>query len=124
MKSLRDHQVEIQNHSLRAQRIAKRAGRPDRNRILEHQEAVDSADRAAEQCERALADLQALDIYCLDPIHGLALIPFVHRSELAWFVFDLFDSDPLRHWRYHHDPLEMRRPIAEAIDTSGSNYVV
>ena len=44
------------------------------------------------------------------------MVPFIYNGQLAWFVFDLFDdSDPLRFWRYHQDPLETRRPIAEAL---------
>ena len=57
--------------------------------------------------------LQAIDVYCLDPIQGLALIPFVHDKQLAWFVYDLFDAEPLRFWRYHEDSFETRRPLAE-----------
>ena len=26
-------------------------------------------------------------------VNGLALIPFVHEDQLAWFIFDLFATD-------------------------------
>jgi len=125
MKSLRDIQIESQNHSLRAERLAKRAGRPDRDRIINQQEALESADEASERFRRTLADLHDLDIYCLDAIRGLALIPFAQNKQLAWYVFDLFDKDPLLHWRFHDDPLETRRSVADlAKPPSGDNYVV
>ena len=50
-------------------------------------------------------------ITCLDPIKGQALFPFVHKKRLAWFLFDLFETDPLRFWRYQDDPEDVRRPI-------------
>jgi hypothetical protein len=55
----------------------------------------------------------ALDIYSLDPLKGIALIPTVHDQRLAWFVYDLFDAEDIRFWRYHDDALEARRPIAD-----------
>ncbi len=54
-----------------------------------------------------------IDVYLLDPVRGVAFVPFQKEEELAWFVFDLFDCDDLKTWRFHQDPLEMRRPIAE-----------
>jgi hypothetical protein len=55
-----------------------------------------------------------MDVYCLDPAGGLALIPFRKGDNLAWYVADLFEPDGLRTWRYHHDPLSERRPITDA----------
>jgi hypothetical protein len=51
------------------------------------------------------------DVFLLDPVRGLALIPFQQGEELAWFVFDAFDQNGLTSWRYHKDPLETRRPM-------------
>ena len=74
------------------------------------------AGEADERFHDALDELHTLDVYCLDPVAGLALIPFAVEKRLAWYVFDLFDEeDPLRFWRYHQDPLEKRWPIAEAL---------
>ncbi len=49
----------------------------------------------------------------LDPVHGQALVPFVHEEQLAWYVFDLFDPQPLRFWRFQSDPDETRRPLTQ-----------
>jgi Uncharacterized conserved protein (DUF2203) len=116
MRSLRDHCLEAQQHHLTAHRLAKRPGRPNRTAILALTGAVETAKEAEERFHQALDELHTLDVYCLDPVAGLALIPFAKEDRLAWFVFDLFDqSDSLRFWRYHQDPLEQRRPIAEAL---------
>ena len=75
---------------------------------------------ANERFEAGLQELLDLNVYCLDPVHGLALLPFAHADQLAWFVFDLFEPDPLRFWRYHTDPLATRRPLSELEATPGS----
>jgi len=126
MRSLRECQIEVQTHSLRAKRLAGQAGRPNRARILSQQLATEAVTEAMERVQKSLVDLHTLDIYCLDAIRGLALIPFVHDNQLAWFIFDLFEpGESLTQWRYHQDPIEKRRPIAEAIEqTPGNNYVV
>ena len=38
-------------------------------------------------------------------------MPFVHDGKPAWYVFDLFDSQPIRSWRYQSDPDETRRTL-------------
>jgi hypothetical protein len=115
MRSLREHRLEAQQQDRMAQRLAKQPRRANRTAILAHTAAVQAAKEAEECFHEALEELHILDVYCLDPVAGLALIPFAMDNRLAWFVFDLFDpSDPIRFWRYHQDPLEARRPIAEA----------
>ncbi len=116
MKSLREHRLEAQQHRLTAARLAARPGRPDRAALIAQQEAADEAHRADERFQQALDELQVLDVYCLDPVAGQALIPFVHEDQLAWYVCDLFDSTPLQFWRYHSDSLETRRPLTEIPD--------
>ena len=37
---------------------------------------------------------------------------FVQDDQPAWYVFDLFDSQPIRSWRYRRDPEATRRPLA------------
>src|SRR5581483_9906868 len=116
MRSLREHCLEAQQEQLKAHRLAKRPGRPNRTAILALTGAADAAKDAEDRFHQALDELHTLDIYCLDPVAGLALIPFAKEERLAWFVFDLFDETPsIRFWRFHQDPLEERRPIAEAL---------
>jgi hypothetical protein len=112
MRSVREHQLEAQRQHLAATRLAQRPGRPDRATLIAQEEASRAADRAKERFQEALIELHRLDVYCIDPIAGQALIPFVHDNQLAWFVYDLFDDKPLDSWRYHTDPLEKRRPVS------------
>jgi hypothetical protein len=113
VRSLRDSQLALQTEQVTARRLAERPGRPDRGTLI----ALDNARRAEATAEAerdaALEELHTLDIYCLDPVRGEALIPFEHDKQLAWYVFDLFDDAPFRFWRLHSDPLDTRRPIAD-----------
>jgi hypothetical protein len=113
MNSLREQKLEAQAQQRRAQKLANRPGRPDRGSIIALEDARAAGRKAEEGFDNALHELHFLDIYCVDPIEGCALIPFVHDKQLAWFVYDLFAPDALRSWRYHSDPLETRRPLDE-----------
>jgi len=113
LRSLREHRLEAVTQHRSAERLAQRPGRPDRETLIAQTESTKAAVQADERFGEALAELQALDIYLIDPIAGQALIPFVHDENLAWYVYDAFDPQPLQFWRYHSDPLDTRRPIAE-----------
>src|SRR3954471_17860729 len=80
VQSVRDHRLQAQTHSLRAARLAGRPGRPDRDTLIAREEAGRAADRAQEAFDDALAELNRLDVYCLDPVNGQAFIPFVHED--------------------------------------------
>lgn len=67
-----------------------------------------------EEHATALEELDSLDIQLLDAVGGQALVPFVHDDQLAWYVFDLFDSQPIRSWRFQSDPDETRRKLTAA----------
>lgn len=114
MRSLREHKLEALRHRLTAQRLADRPGRPDRKSLIAQDETLRDAQRSETQFQEALEDLEKIDVYPLQPVHGRALVPFVHEEQLAWFVYDLFEPEPLRFWRFHSDPLETRRPITKA----------
>jgi hypothetical protein len=111
LRSLREHALEALQYYHRARRLANRPGRPDRSALIAQQEAEHEARRADQRFRDDLAELQALDIYTLDPVQGLALVPFVYNDQLAWYIFDLFDTQPLRFWRYQSDPEDTRRPV-------------
>ena len=108
--SLRDHWLELQNKQLAVRRLQD-APRPKRREIIALEEISDDARQAEDKFEDALAELMEQDVFLLDPVRGLALIPFQEGEELAWFVFDAFDKNGLTSWRYHKDPLETRRPM-------------
>jgi hypothetical protein len=113
MRSLRDDRLEAQAQQRWADRLAGRPGRPDRTARIEHEEALRGAREFTAKFEGGVQELLSLNIYCLDPVRGLALVPFAHGDQLAWLVFDLFEKDNLTAWRYHDDPLTTRRPLAE-----------
>jgi hypothetical protein len=115
MTSIREHWLDAVGHDLRMRRLAAEPGQPDRNRLIAHAEAVEGGQRANDKLQEALEELHGLDIYCVDPVQGEALIPFKHSNQLAWFVYNQFDRDPLRFWRYHDDPFDTRRPLVEAL---------
>lgn len=118
-QSLRDHWLDMQQAKQGIQRIDSRPGRPDRKALISRQEAVRSADIAESELEDDLRELQNLSIYSLDPGRGLALVPFRQGNELAWYVFDLFAPKGLESWRFHEDPVEMRRPLEQILDKQG-----
>ncbi len=75
-------------------------------------EDVQTRQENAETCfNETLEELMNINVYLLDPIRGLALIPFRKEDDLAWYVFDQFDDHGLSGWRYHNDPLEECRPL-------------
>jgi hypothetical protein len=115
MRTLRESQLAAARCQLAARRLEQKPGVPDRTALIEREEQLKEGQRAEARFREALEELHALDVYCLDPVQGEALIPFVCDKELAWFVFDLFASDLVASWRFQTDPLEKRRPIAEAL---------
>jgi hypothetical protein len=113
--SLREHWLEARQARLQVRRID-RPGRPDRHALILRAEAGRAAELAEERFGEALDELKVLDVTCLDPAQGLALIPFRHGDDLAWFVFDLFAPQGLDAWRFHADPPHTRRPLVSSPD--------
>jgi hypothetical protein len=113
VRSLREHWLHVQSVRRQIQRLGSRPGRPDRQALIRRAVAVKELDQADSKLEETFAELKAIDVYCLDPAQGLALIPFGKGDELAWYVFDLFSPQGLEAWRFHDDPLEMRRPLEQ-----------
>ena len=111
LRSLREHTLEASACRRRLRQIDQRPGRPDRDALIAMQEADNAARRAEEHASAADDELTALDIRPLDPVHGQALVPFVHEEQLAWYVFDLFDPQLFRFWRFQSDPDDTRRPL-------------
>ncbi len=112
VSSLREHHLEWQARRLEVQRPAARSGRPDRAALIARGHASHEVDRAAERALEAAEELADLDVFCLDPSDGQALVPFLYDEQLAWYLFDVFDErKPLRYWRFDNDPAETRRPI-------------
>jgi hypothetical protein len=113
--SLREHWLEAAAKHQLAARLDARPGRPDRALLVAKAEALRDAQESENRYLDARDELTALDIYCIEPARGEALVAFVYQNQLAWFVFDLFDPEHYRSWRYHTDPLDTRRPVADVI---------
>lgn len=118
--SLREHWLSAQSGKRTAALLDARPGASKRERILATQAAREDEDRAETRFQDALAELSSLDVFLIDPVCGLALIPFRKDEDLAWFVFDQFDGRGLVGWRLHEDPLEQRRPLAQLDDSVDS----
>jgi hypothetical protein len=115
VRSLRDHWLEAAAKHQLADRYDSRPGRPDRALLIAKAETVREAQEAETRYLDARDELTALDIYCIEPTRGEALVAFLHEDQVAWFIFELFDPRHIRFWRYHNDPLDTRRPIGDAI---------
>ena len=110
-RSLREHYLEILAKRREAQLFTERQGQPDRRALIEEQEARRDLEKAEQDYQDALEELGELSVRPLDPGQGTALVPFSQHHQLAWYVFDPSDSQPIRSWRYHSDPDETRRAL-------------
>jgi hypothetical protein len=113
LRSLRDSLLKAKQHGLAAHRLATRPGRLNRASLIARAEAIQESRVAYDAVDDGMEELRSLGINCLDPVQGEALVPFLTRQQLAWFIYDLFAEEPLRHWRFNTDPPETRRPIEE-----------
>jgi len=118
--SLREHWLDVQFHVRQAALLGQRPGRKGRDRILAEQLAEANTERADSRFQDALAELSKIDVFLLDPVQGLALIPFRKGDDLGWFVYDQFDRRGLVGWRMHEDPLEQRRPLKLLDETAAT----
>jgi hypothetical protein len=123
LRSLREAYLDARIHERARKRLAQRPGRPTRVDLIDQDEAGRGAERGYARLQEVLQELQELDLYSLDPLGGVALIPVLHDNQLAWLVFELFADDPLRFWRFHKDSLDTRRPVAEMLGESENHLV-
>jgi hypothetical protein len=110
-RSLREHYLVILAKRRELKALAGCHGRPDCKALIEEQEARRDLQKAEQDYQDALDELTELEVQPLDPVQGTVLMPFVHDDQRAWYVFDLFDSQPIRFWRYESDPDETRRAL-------------
>jgi hypothetical protein len=113
LRSLRNDWLKMQQEHRTLQRIDARPGRADRNLMIARQETSRNFELAKAQFDETWEELTSVNVYCLDPALGLAMLPFRQGDELAWFVFDLFSDEGVESWRFHSDPFEKRRSLAD-----------
>ena len=109
--SARDNWLDVQNRKLVVRRLTEL--KPTRENLIDMAEARRELDRAESQLRDTLRELRRIHVFILDPVEGLALIPFQRGEDLAWFVFDLIAERGIVAWRWHTDELGHRRPIEE-----------
>jgi hypothetical protein len=112
-KSLRDAWLEMRQAQSRVRHLEARPGRPDRETLVQLKESQHDIERAESRLEETIEEMLPLSAYCIDPAAGLVVVPTLCKETLAWFIFDLFDTQGLASWRLHSDPIEMRRPLSE-----------
>ena len=110
--SLREHWLEVLNVQRQLDRSAKPKAPAKRQQLLEKQTRQDERRRAQAKFDDALEELNRISVFLLDPVKGLALIPFRKEDERAWYVFDHFASRGLIGWRRDNDPIEACRPLS------------
>ena len=108
-RSLREHYLEILSKRREVQRFTERHGQPDRKALIEEQEARRDLQKAEQDYQDALDELRELNVHPHDPGQGMALVPLIQDKQAAWYIFDLFDSQPIRSWRYQSDTGETPR---------------
>jgi hypothetical protein len=112
VRSIREHALDARNQRRQLEALSEKPGRPDRTALIAWDDISRQLVRSEDQFRDATEELESLDVYCLDPIQGQGLVPFVHEEQLAWYIFDLFDTSYFRSWRYQSDPEEMRRNLS------------
>ena len=116
--SLREHYVTLAQRAAQIDRVAAHKAPPKREQIIADQTRADERARAQGQFDEALEELNGIDVFLLDPVKGLALIPFRKENELAWYVFDLFAPLGILGWRLHSDPIAECRPLKLLADAT------
>jgi hypothetical protein len=96
MRSLREQRLEYFRHHLAAERLAGKPGGTRRGTLRAHDEAARAAGRADAEYHQTLAELNSLGFRCLDSVARLAVLYVYHDEFVSEYVYDLFDSQPLR----------------------------
>ena len=84
--SLREHWLEAQSKRRDRERLDRQPGRADRQRILAGQELHATQEAAEDRFNDAVQELVRIDVYLVDPVQGVVLIPFRKDDDLAWVV--------------------------------------
>jgi hypothetical protein len=111
LDALRNHYLDSLRHRLTIERLS--AKKADRNTLIALEDARKDLDRAQDAFKESHRELRKIDVFLLDPLEGIALIPCQKGEELAWMVFEQFDKDGFVGWRWHKDEFELRRPLTD-----------
>ena len=114
--SLRESWLDVLNTQRQLERVTKEKKPSCTQKIIEVEARRDENERAQSTFNEALRELNDIDVFLLEPVKGLALVPFRKEDDLAWYVFDHFAPRGLIGWRYHSDPIEACRPLTMVPD--------
>ena len=128
VRALREHWLHRERARLQVRRLDGGPGPRDRQAPISRAEAIREAEVAEGSFNEARRELEALNVSCLDPVGGLALIPFREGDDRAWCVFDLFavrgpesGSFTLTRWNSGGRPVEPLDPrLVDAVFSSRS----
>src|SRR2546428_12543850 len=73
VRSLREHWLEWRRARLQVRRLDARPGRPDWQALILRAEVAQDAELARDHFREARRELEALDVYCVEPAGGVAL---------------------------------------------------
>lgn len=108
--SVRENWLNVQSTKRDAKLVEKRVPAGTK-RLVALARAKDDVGAAENRFSEAIEELSRIDVFLLDPIHGVAFIPFRKDDDLAWYIFDHFEDRGLVGWRLHGDTLETCRPL-------------
>jgi len=109
--SLREHWLDTLTTERHLNLAAQRPQSTQRNLLVAADDLREERRRAQQKFEDALEELNRIDVFLLDAVKGLALVPFRKEDDLAWFVFDQFSPRGIIGWRNHDDPIEKCLPL-------------
>lgn len=111
LDGIRGNYLEAVRHRLAVNRLSEK--KPDRETLMALDDARKELGSAEDSFKDSHRELRKLDVFLLDPLNGIALVPTQRDEELAWIVFELFDKAGLTGWRWHKDEFDVRRPLAD-----------
>lgn len=110
-KAIRENYLEAKGTKRQLEIIDHKKGKHDRMDFIRMQELGVEHQLAQGKYQQDVDELEEMGIFLVSPTQGLIAIPFVIEEQLAWFLLDIHDEEPIHAWRYQSDPLETRRPI-------------
>ncbi len=109
--SLREHWLDARSAQVAFDRHNDDPSPRSTAKLIREKACQDDLASAQDRFDLALEELAAIDVFLLDPVNGLALMPFRKEDDLAWYYVDLFEPEIFAGWRYHDDPIEVCRPL-------------
>ncbi len=111
--SLRDAFLDHAAAGHRIQKLEHRHGKANTKILLELVDQKANLQSHYLRIVEAVTEMAAIGAVP-GPMHqGIGFLPVVNNQRLAWLIVDLFDEATLAGWRWHGEPEDIKRPIAE-----------